>query len=62
MQKNGACGTEKSQEKKQNSQEISGIIDTGRKVQVDVKEVPYNCLRGSILKDGKHLYQLDSNR
>ena len=42
---------EKSQEKKQNSQEISGIIDTGRKVQVDVKEVPYNCLRGSILKD-----------
>ena len=29
----------------------------GEKVQVDVKEVPNNCLRGSILKDGKYLYQ-----
>ena len=38
------------------------LLTLGEKVQVDVKEVPYNCLRGSILKDGKHLYQLDSNR
>ena len=29
----------------------------GEKVQVDVKEVPYNCLRGNALRDGKHLYQ-----
>lgn len=29
----------------------------GEKVQVDVKEVPYNCLRGKALRDGKHLYQ-----
>ena len=29
----------------------------GEKVQVDVKEVPYNCLRGAVLRDGKHLYQ-----
>lgn len=29
----------------------------GEKVQVDVKEVPYTCLRGHLLRDGKHLYQ-----
>ncbi len=29
----------------------------GEKVQIDVKEVPYNCLRGAVRRDGKHLYQ-----
>lgn len=29
----------------------------GEKVQVDVKEVPYNCLKGAAKRDGKHLYQ-----
>ncbi len=29
----------------------------GEKVQVDVKEVPYNCLKGKLRLDGKHLYQ-----
>jgi len=29
----------------------------GEKVQIDVKEVPYTCLRGDLLRDGKHLYQ-----
>jgi transposase InsO family protein len=29
----------------------------GEKVQVDVKEVPYNCLKGEAKRDGKHLYQ-----
>lgn len=29
----------------------------GEKVQIDVKEVPYSCLRGDALKYGKHLYQ-----
>lgn len=29
----------------------------GEKVQIDVKEVPYACLRGSLRRDGKHLYQ-----
>ena len=33
------------------------LLTPGEKVQVDVKEVPYNCLRGDILRDGKHLYQ-----
>ena len=29
----------------------------GEKVQIDVKEVPYNCLRGNLVRDNKHLYQ-----
>lgn len=29
----------------------------GEKVQIDVKEVPYACLRGALKRDGKHLYQ-----
>lgn len=29
----------------------------GEKVQIDVKEVPYNCLRGKIKENGKHLHQ-----
>ena len=33
------------------------LLKPGEKVQIDVKEVPYNCLRGKVLRDGKHLYQ-----
>lgn len=29
----------------------------GEKVQIDVKEVPFCCLRGNLLKQSKHLYQ-----
>lgn len=29
----------------------------GEKVQIDVKEVPYACLRGALRENGKHLYQ-----
>lgn len=29
----------------------------GEKVQIDVKEVPCNCLRDSVLRNNKHLYQ-----
>ena len=29
----------------------------GEKVQIDVKEVPYNCLRGDALKYGRRFYQ-----
>ena len=29
----------------------------GEKVQIDVKEVPYICLKGAAKRDGKHLYQ-----
>lgn len=33
------------------------LLIPGEKVQIDVKEVPYNCLRGALLRDNKHLYQ-----
>lgn len=29
----------------------------GEKVQIDVKEVPYHCLKGAVKRDEKHLYQ-----
>ncbi len=33
------------------------ILIPGEKVQIDVKEVPFHCLRGKLLRDNKHLYQ-----
>lgn len=33
------------------------LLLPGEKVQIDVKEVPYVCLRGVLRRDGKHLYQ-----
>lgn len=33
------------------------LSEPGEKVQIDVKEVPYTCLRGQLLREGKHLYQ-----
>lgn len=33
------------------------LLVPGEKVQIDVKEVPYCCLRGDLLRDNKHLYQ-----
>jgi transposase InsO family protein len=33
------------------------LLIPGEKVQIDVKEVPYNCLYGSAKRDGKHFYQ-----
>ena len=33
------------------------LLVPGEKVQIDVKEVPYHCLRGALKRDEKHLYQ-----
>ena len=33
------------------------LLMPGEKVQIDVKEVPYNCLRGNALKYGRRFYQ-----
>ena len=33
------------------------LLMPGEKVQIDVKEVPYHCLRGKLLRENKHLYQ-----
>lgn len=47
----------KPQKKRRESRRYPEIENPGEKVQIDVKEVPYNCLRGEALRDGKHLYQ-----
>ena len=54
----GLCGGK--QEKpniRKSDRRYSEILVLGGKVQVDVKEVPYNCLKGAARRDGKHLYQ-----
>lgn len=33
------------------------LLTPGEKVQIDVKEVPYHCLKGAVKRDGKRLYQ-----
>lgn len=33
------------------------LLRPGEKVQIDVKEVPYSCLKGAMKQDGKRLYQ-----
>lgn len=33
------------------------LTTPGEKVQIDVKEVPYHCLKGVLKRDGKRLYQ-----
>lgn len=47
----------KPKKKSRKSRRYPEILVPGEKVQIDVKEVPYNCLRGKVLRDGKHLYQ-----
>ena len=47
----------KQQTQRHNARRYPEVLVPGEKVQVDVKEVPYNCLRGAVLRDGKHLYQ-----
>ena len=32
------------------------LLMPGEKVQIDVKEVPFHCLRGKLLRENKHLY------
>lgn len=54
----GLCGGK--QEKpniRKSDRRYSEILVPGEKVQVDVKEVPYNCLKGAARRDGKHFYQ-----
>lgn len=53
----GLAETKKPQKKSRKSRRYPELMTPGEKVQIDVKEVPYNCLRGKALRDGKHLYQ-----
>ena len=54
----GLCGGK--QEKpniRKSDRRYSEILVPREKVQVDVKEVPYNFLKGAAKRDGKHLYR-----
>ena len=54
----GLCGR-KTAEKPSRKQDhrYPELKTPGEKVQIDVKEVPYCCLKGAAERDGKHLYQ-----
>ena len=47
----------KEQETRHHNRRYPELLIPGEKVQIDVKEVPYNCLRGNLVRDNKHLYQ-----
>ena len=53
----GLTEQKKPQKKSRVQRRYPELLEPGEKVQIDVKEVPYNCLRGKVLRDGKHLYQ-----
>lgn len=53
----GLTEKKKSKKKSREQRRYPELKKPGEKVQIDVKEVPYNCLRGKALRDNKHLYQ-----
>ena len=54
----GLCGgKQKTRISRRNERRYPELLVPGEKVQIDVKEVPYNCLKGAAKRDGKHLYQ-----
>lgn len=53
----GLVDRKAAKKKSRMSRRYPELTTPGEKVQIDVKEVPYNCLRGKALRDGKHLYQ-----
>lgn len=53
----GLMSEKKKKAPRKHDQRYPELLMPGEKVQIDVKEVPYNCLRGAVKRDGKHLYQ-----
>ena len=53
----GLCGEGKKKPPRKHDRRYPELLVPGEKVQTDVKEVPYNYLRGKICEDSKHLYQ-----
>jgi len=48
---------QKRKRKRPEAKRYPELASPGEKIQIDVKEVPYRCLRGAVKRDGKHLYQ-----
>lgn len=57
MKRMGLLRQNKTRKKGRRSQRCDPVTLPGEKIQIDVKEVPYACLRGAALRNGKHLYQ-----
>lgn len=53
----GLVEKRKQREPRRHNRRYPELSTPGEKVQIDVKEVPYTCLRGHLLRNGKHLYQ-----
>ena len=53
----GLAEQKKPKQKSRKHRRYPELLTPGEKVQIDVKEVPFNCLRGKVLRDNKHLYQ-----
>ena len=53
----GLKDQEKPQKKSRVHKRYLKLFIPGDKVQIDVKEVPYNCLKGNVLRYRKLLYQ-----
>lgn len=54
----GLCGGKAKQKSaRKHDRRYPELSVPGEKVQIDVKEVPYCCLKGAAKRDGKHLYQ-----
>jgi transposase InsO family protein len=57
MKRLGLLPREKKKKKGRRTRPGKPVLFPGEKIQIDVKEVPFTCLRGAALRDGKHLYQ-----
>lgn len=57
MKRMGLLSQKKPKKKGRKPQPFPPVTMPGEKIQIDVKEVPFNCLRGAALRDGKHMYQ-----
>ncbi len=54
----GLCGgKEKGKPPRKHDRRYPDMTVPGEKVQIDVKEVPYCCLKGAAKRDGKRMYQ-----
>lgn len=53
----GVGGVKSRKPSRKHDRRYPELLTPGEKVQIDVKEVPYNCLKGAVKRDGKHLYQ-----
>lgn len=54
----GLGGKNKNKKKpRKHDRQYPELLIPGEKVQIDVKEVPYSCLKGALKREGKHLYQ-----